>query len=875
MRIQRAAPANELLAKLVFLLLPTAVVAFFLLRNLNEYFSFLQNSGLIWTIYFSVGMLGSAVFHGFRFRAAIPFLALLFFIWVGYKGIDLMAIGEFDQPVLEAKYKVLSVLFLLGWVVGWGFVRLRYWSIFIAAVLLLTCIYIIAKFNADTVNHLVFSFAPALLYAIYIIFAAEQIYNYGDKNQKFWWFLGKRLAAFILLCGLVLVGVLYLMSAEIKETVANYGAGGKEGKNSMLKQNKDGSFDLKNYSQLRSQLGRSNELLFCARIDNFFPNTDIPNPLYLTAFYYTRFDTSTETFERDSIIPRNDLFEPNPSSLSLFASRTDSSVLRNSGTDLLGKTVEIQVYSRKLSPSTYLAPHTGYFVQPITVDKDFRDSFKYAFRAKSYVSELNSAYFVYNAKDEEIKKFQKQRFDVLRTAGGYEKEPADFMKYYTYMPGDEKFKRISTLAHQLTAQAKTPVDKVIALRDWFLSKDSAGQPLFRYTDNPGIPDIPNASKLLYFLFENHKGYCAYYAGATLFMLRSLGIPSRIAVGFLTMDRSGGKNKGWYWYYADQAHAWVQVYFPGFGWLDFDTTVGNDDAQQSPQPDGTPPMQPPKAYLAADGIVESIDTNKKLITYKTHRFLLQDKEFKLKPTEAVLDVHIAAIRRDTIDIALAEIKAGDSITAVSYAEAFKNLRASEHENANQVLARFPKPEPIDEVYLKRKDYKQTEKAPTPPVLPQAFDWRRLLWSSLAVVAGLALLFILLPVLVLAYYQLRVKTAGTSRQKAYWSYRSIGFYLHQLGFPRGTQTPMQYARQTIDPKFDLGLSAFMNLYLKQKYAQQDLTEQEANQLVHALPVFYKKLRAGISFSKRFSAFLRPLRTLAFFVAPSEEQINDATV
>ena len=59
---------------------------------------------------------------------------------------------------------------------------------------------------------------------------------------------------------------------------------------------------------------------------------------------------------------------------------------------------------------------------------------------------------------------------------------------------------------------------------------------------------------MYFLFENRKGYCAYYAGATLFMLRSLGIPSRIAVGFLTVDRSGGKNKGWYWYYADQAHA---------------------------------------------------------------------------------------------------------------------------------------------------------------------------------------------------------------------------------------------------------------------------------------------------------------------------------
>ncbi len=565
MKVQRAAPANELLAKLLFLILPTALIAYFLLYNLNEYFSFLQNSGLRWTVIFGAGMVGSALFHGFRFRALLPFIGLIVLLRLGYAGLDTLALGEFDQPKIEASYKVLSVLFVLGWIVGWGFVRLRYWAIGMSAGLLLACMYIIAKFNADTVAHLLQAFAPAVLYSVYIIFTAEQIYSYGDKSEKFWWFLSRRLIGFAILAALLLVGVYIVMRTEIRETVANYGAGGKAGKNSMLKQNKDGNFDLKNYSQLRSQLGRSNELLFCAHIDNFFEGTDVPNPLYLTAFYYTKFDTSTETFERDSAIPRNDLFEPDPTRLSLFATKTDSSVIKNSGTERGGKTVEVQVYSRKLSPSTYLAPHTGYFVQPITVEKDFRDSFKYAFRAKSYVSELNSAYFVYNAKDKQIKKFQEARFKILREAPDYSDESPAFMKYYTYMPGDEKFVRIAQLAKQVTEKAVTPVDKVIALRDWFLSKDPAGQPLFKYTDNPGVPDIPNASKLMYFLFENRKGYCAYYAGATLFMLRSLGIPSRIAVGFLTVDRSGGKNKGWYWYYADQAHAWVQVYFPGL-WL---------------------------------------------------------------------------------------------------------------------------------------------------------------------------------------------------------------------------------------------------------------------------------------------------------------------
>ncbi len=868
MKVQRAAPANELLAKLLFLILPTALVAYFLLYNLNEYFSFLQNSGLRWTLIFGAGMVGSSLFHGFRFRALLPFIGLIVLLRLGYAGLDTLALGEFDQPKIEASYKVFSVLFVLGWVVGWGFVRLRYWAIGMSAALLLACMYIIAKFNADTVAHLMQAFAPAVLYSVYIIFTAEQIYSYGDKSEKFWWFLSRRLIGFAMLAALLLVGVYFVMRTEIRETVANFGAGGKAGKNSMLKQNKDGNFDLKNYSQLRSQLGRSNELLFCAHIDNYFEGTDLPNPLYLTAFYYTKFDTSTETFERDSTIPRNDLFEPDPTQLSLFATKTDSSVIKNSGTERGGKTVEVQVYSRKLSPSTYLAPHTGYFVQPITVEKDFRDSFKYAFRAKSYVSELNSAYFVYNAKDEQIKKFQEERFKILRKAPDYSEEKPDFMKYYTYMPGDEKFVRIAQLAKQVTEKATTPVDKVIALRDWFLSKDPAGQPLFKYTDNPGVPDIPNASKLMYFLFENHKGYCAYYAGATLFMLRSLGIPSRIAVGFLTVDRSGGKNKGWYWYYADQAHAWVQVYFPGFGWLDFDTTVGNDEAQQSPKPDGTPPMQPPASYLSADGVVTKVDTAAKTISYRVHRFNLHDKEFKIEPTDEVMDVHVAAIRRDSVDIPLHAVRAGDSVTAVSYADAFKNLTARAGEPAPSILNRFPKPEPVDEVYLRRKPDERKDEPPVKPKAEEPTAWRTVLYTIGGITAGLLALFFGLPAIVMAYYKSRARGAKTGESKAYWTYRAASFYLHQLGYLRGRLTPMQYARETIDPALGTNLTSFMNAYLKVKYAKQPLTLSEGEQVAGFLPPFFAQVRSHIGGKKRFAAFLNPIRTIAFFVQPGDD-------
>ncbi len=643
MNIQRATPVNELLAKLIFLILPTAAVSYFLLVNVNQYYSILQNQALQQAIYCLAGMGIAALFYSFRFRFLPTFVLLIFGLYAVYKGLDKYSSGEFDAFFIARRFQVFAILFTAGWFIGWGFVRWRYWSVLLAATMLASSIAIIAKANTDTVNNLLRAFLPALLYAIYIIFTAEQIYNYKDKSKKFWWFLTRRLLFFTILAALLLGVVVLIMNNQIKATIANYGGGGKQGQSSMLKKNKDNTFDLKDYSRLSSSLGRSKELLFCAHINNFFPGTQTPNPLYLTAFYFTKFDTLTETFERDSTIPYNDLFEPDPSRIPLFYTQMDSSVIRNSLGAKLRQTVEIEVYSKMLSPTTYLAPNVGYFVQPITIEKDFREEFKSAFRAKSYVSVLNSAYFVYNVQNPEIKKFQEMRFSILRQVTDYKGIDNRFLKYYTYMPRDEKFKTISDLAHKITDTAHTPVDKVLAIRNYFYSKDENGDRLYSYTDNPGIPDLPNASKLIYFLTENHKGYCAYFAGATLFMLRSLGIPSRIAVGFLTEERSD-KNKGWYWYYANQAHAWVQVYFPGYGWLDFDTTVGNDDeSRPTPQPDGTPPMQPPKAWLAADGIVETVDTLKKTLQMSVKQIVFHDKDYKLSsPISINMDMKVAGI-----------------------------------------------------------------------------------------------------------------------------------------------------------------------------------------------------------------------------------------
>lgn len=869
MNVQRAAPVNELLAKLVFLILPTAAVSYFLLQNINQYYSILQNQAVQQAMYFGGGMAISALFYSFRFRFLPTFILLIAALYFLYKGVDNYSTGEFDTFFIARRFQVFAILFSTGWVVGWGFLRLRYWSVIVSVALLAACIALIAKASVDTVYALLRAFVPALLYSIYIIFTSEQIYNYKDKSQKFWWFLTRRLVFFGILAALLLGGVVFLMRGQIKETVANYGGGGKEGKNSMLKENKDNTFDLKDYSRLSSSLSRNKELLFCAHIDNFFPGTDVPNPLYLTAFYFTKFDTLTETFERDSTIPFNDLFEPDPSRIPIFYTRSDSSVIRNSLGDNLRSTVEVEIYLKKLSPSTYLAPNVGYFVQPITVEKDFREEFKSAYRAKSYTSLLNSAYFVYNVDNPAIRKFQEKRFNVLRQVANYQGVDDKFMKYYTFMPSDEKFKSISDLAHKITDTAKTPVDKVIAIRNYFLAKDENGDKIYKYTDNPGIPDLPNASKLMYFLNENHKGYCAYFAGATLFMLRSLGIPSRIAVGFLTEDRSD-KNKGWYWYYANQAHAWVQVYFPGFGWLDFDTTVGNDNENRpTPQPDGTPPLQPPKAWLAAEGVVENVDTLKKIMQMKVKQFVFHDKEYKLAAPETIdMDMKIAAIYRDSIAIPLSKIQKGDAGTAVSYAEAMKKLEPGTDEAALAIVKKFPVPAPMDEVYLKRKDTTKAPEKPKPATPPKPVDVRHIIWTTVGIVAALILLMLLTPSIIMRYYMMRYNGAKAEGNKPYWAYLACAYYLHMAGIFRHGRTPMQYARDVVDPQLGTAFTGFMNIYLKKKYAKQTLTSAEQHYVSGFVKPFLQTARSKIPFSKRFFGFLNPVRSVEFFVTPETE-------
>lgn len=78
----------------------------------------------------------------------------------------------------------------------------------------------------------------------------------------------------------------------------------------------------------------------------------------------------------------------------------------------------------------------------------------------------------------------------------------------------------------------------------------------------------------HFLFESQRGYCNYYATAEVVLLRSLGIPARMSVGFT--EGEVDPETGMYRVIERNAHAWPEVYFPDYGWIEFEPTASEPE-----------------------------------------------------------------------------------------------------------------------------------------------------------------------------------------------------------------------------------------------------------------------------------------------------------
>ena len=135
---------------------------------------------------------------------------------------------------------------------------------------------------------------------------------------------------------------------------------------------------------------------------------------------------------------------------------------------------------------------------------------------------------------------------------------------WTDLPGDDVLDpQIGEIADDWTAGAVSAYDKVLAIQRHFHSDG------FRYDTDVEVDD--SADALLEFLTQTKEGFCQQYATAMAVLVRELGIPARIAVGY---QAGTLQDDDTYLVQTKDAHAWVEVFFGGYGWLQFEPTPGH-------------------------------------------------------------------------------------------------------------------------------------------------------------------------------------------------------------------------------------------------------------------------------------------------------------
>jgi protein-glutamine gamma-glutamyltransferase len=142
--------------------------------------------------------------------------------------------------------------------------------------------------------------------------------------------------------------------------------------------------------------------------------------------------------------------------------------------------------------------------------------------------------------------------------GDVSEYPTELTRRFLQLPSIDS--KVADLAHAVTRDIATPYGMTIAIKQHLLS---------HYAYSLDVGSTPSASPLEEFLFTRKTGYCEHYATAMAVMLRTVGIPARLVTGFLPSEWN---DFGHYYAVRQQdAHAWVEVWFPHSGWVTFDPT----------------------------------------------------------------------------------------------------------------------------------------------------------------------------------------------------------------------------------------------------------------------------------------------------------------
>src|SRR5690606_3797904 len=130
---------------------------------------------------------------------------------------------------------------------------------------------------------------------------------------------------------------------------------------------------------------------------------------------------------------------------------------------------------------------------------------------------------------------------------------------YTALPEDVP-PEVYSLAQSIIGDAATPYDAALRIEAYLREN-------YTFTLDAPRPR-PRQDAVSRFLFDDATGHFDHFASAMAVMLRTVGIPSRVAVGFVLESSDQDSETGAFHITEQDAWAWPEVYFPGYGWVEF-------------------------------------------------------------------------------------------------------------------------------------------------------------------------------------------------------------------------------------------------------------------------------------------------------------------
>jgi transglutaminase-like putative cysteine protease len=375
------------------------------------------------------------------------------------------------------------------------------------------------------------------LQALALILSARKTYavRAGEKTQ----------AALLTLFLIALGGILALKPAEE----------GSIGKGGGLLEPKLFSFDFAPFLHLENEISMNDSLVFIARKgaandndDNDYDNND--GHYLLRRFVLSSFDKKNG-WTRNSVLDE----EAHPNKL------PNRSVTYKKDERKAGMEITSDYFLVNIDPGAFIA-----LAEPVKVTPYYTGDTTSYKTSYSVVSSASGAlpYELIGANTDDAEAEAEKDFSAID------------VDYYTHWEGDP---RVKALAETLTAGVTNYWEKAQTVYLYLKYGD------YRYSLKPG--SAVDGDQLGQFLFDNKKGYCSYFAFAYAALLRSIAIPARIAVGFFINPNE--ERLGFYPVRANMAHAWVEVFFPEYGWIEFDpTTEQLAEGENFTFGDGLPP-----------------------------------------------------------------------------------------------------------------------------------------------------------------------------------------------------------------------------------------------------------------------------------------------